>query len=570
MATRGLDCQRAEGHTGRLQRAATARCRRLEQGLAVLQMSVVPPPGSGLRWTHRTPPDRLRVRSVSGTSGSPPPLLLLVRMAWRFRQELLPVWAGLAFLITSSMTHALARNWWAVALVLGAAATAVWRWRAGGQRERAYAIAVGSAATLWFTAAWWVSPWHTSLIVFLLLGMLAAGIPRWWRHRHPPDKVSPPVGPVDGRAIMRDLRQLAQEWPARSATAELDGSNIEHSEADEHGYGLTLALRPGQTVADVVTRMSRLESALKAAPGAVHVAPDPDRADRCRVRVVSNDPLATAVPWRVPSGLSMADPLRLGMFSSGSPVEVALLGEHMLVAGAAGRGKSGMMNVVTAELAARSDVVLWGIDCRDGLELAPWQLVLDRWAVSVEEGTALLRAANRVVDARARLLAAHRERRWRPAPEEPALVILVDELSDLTGEAIGLFERLVRRGRPVGIGVVVATHQAPAAGLLGDLRPHVTIRVCLGLVDSGDVDRILGPGRWGRGWCAERLRLPGSFLIVVPGMHEIPRPARAFWLSEEVVARAAARFGTHRPTLDAASAAAAGQLPAASRLVVDG
>lgn len=512
------------------------------------------------------------MRSVSGVSGSPPPpLSLLPTMAWRYRQELVPVWAGLAFLITSSITHALARNWWAVALLLGAAATAAWRWRAGRQRERAYAIAVGSAATLWFTAAWWVSPWHTSLIVFLLLGMLAAGIPRW-RHHHPPDKASLPVGPVDGRAIMRDLRLLAQEWPARSATAELDGSSIEHSEADEHGYGMTLALRPGQTVADVVTRMSRLESALKAAPGAVHVAPDPDRADRCRVRVLRNDPLAAAVPWRVPSGQRMADPLRLGVFSCGSPVEVALLGEHMLVAGAAGRGKSGMMNVVAAELAARSDVVLWGIDCRDGLELAPWQLVLDRWAVSADEGTALLRAANRVVDARARLLAAHRDRRWRPAPEEPALVLLVDELSELTGEAIGLCERLVRRGRPVGVGLVLAMHQAPVTGLVGglDLRTHVAIRVCLGLVDSRDVDRILGPGRWGGGWCAERLRLPGSFLIVVPGMHEIPRPARAFWLSEEDVARAAARFGTHRPTLDAASAAAAGQLPAPSRLVVEG
>src|SRR5262249_24696814 len=156
--------------------------------------------------------------------------------------------------------HALARNWWAVALPLGAAATAAWRWRTGGQREQAYAIAVGSAGTLWFTAAWWVSPWHTSLIIFLVLGMLAARIPRW-RHPHPArHHVSPKVGPVDGRAIMRDLRQLAQEWPARSATAELHGSNIEHSEADEHGYGLTLALRPGQTVVDVVTRMSRLES----------------------------------------------------------------------------------------------------------------------------------------------------------------------------------------------------------------------------------------------------------------------------------------------------------------------
>ena len=499
-----------------------------------------------------------------------PPQSQLARMVWRHRRELMPVWAGLAALFSATLTHAVARNAWPVALALGAAGTAAWRWRAGQNQKRAqaYAVAVGATATLWFTAAWWASPWHTSLIVILVLGVVAMGVPRWRRRGHPRDALA--VVP-SGRPAVRNLRELAEEWPARSAAAELVGSSIQHSEADDHGYTLTLALRPGQTIADVVGNLSRLESALKAPPGAVHVAPDPDRADRCLIRVVHNDPLATAVRWRVPSGQSIADPIHLGAFSGGGPVEVGLFGEHMLVAGAVGRGKTGMLNVVTAELAARRDVVLWGIDCRDGLELAPWQVVLDRWAVSADEGTALLRAANRIVDARARLLAAHRERRWRPGPEEPALVVMVDELSELSSDAITLCERLARRGRPLGIGLVGATHHVSAAGILGglDLRTQVAIRVCLGLAESRDVDRVLGPGRWGGGWCAERLRLPGSFLIVVPGTHETPRPARAFWLSEEDVGQVASRFGTYRPTLDAASASAAGELPVPSRLVVE-
>src|SRR5262249_4253562 len=110
--------------------------------------------------------------------------------------------------------------------------------------------------------------------------------------------------------------------------------------------------------------------------------------------------------------------------------------------------------------------------------------------------------------------------------------------------------------------------QAVWRGLLGgaDMWRQLAVRVCVGLVDSRDVDRILGPGRWAGGWCADRLRLPGSFLIHVPGVHETPCPARAFWLSEEEVARTAARFSTDRPTLDPASAAAAGRLPASSRM----
>lgn len=506
-------------------------------------------------------------------TGSPqPPLSLAASRVWRYRRELLPVWVGLALLITASIAHASARNGWALALPLGAGTTAAWRWRAGQRRDQVYAIAVGSASTLWFTAAWSVSPWHTSLIVILLVGVVAATIP-WWQGRdRSPGPASGAPGPANGRAMSQDLRQLKQDWPARAAAAELVGSSIHHSEADQHGYKLTLALRPGQTVADVVTRLHRLESALQAPPGGLHVAQDPERADRCEVRVVWNDPLATTVPWHVPSGQSIADPVRLGLFSGGGPVEVSMLGEHMLAAGTARCGKSGVLNVVTAELAARSDIVLWGIDCREGLELAPWQQVLDRWAVSPDEGTSLLQAANRIVDARARLLATRGERTWRPAPEEPALVVVVDELSELSSEAMGLCERLVRRGRPLRVGLVATTHQPAAAALLSglDLRTQLAIRICLGLHESRDVDRVLGPGRWSAGWCADRLQLPGSFLIHVPGVYEIPRPARAFWLSEDEVGRTADRFSTDRPALDPASAAAAGQLPASSRLVVDG
>ena len=560
---------------------------RLEHGIEVLQTAVFQAAGGRIGWSHRTRSLPQRMLDRGGVTASRrPPLSPLASMAWRYRRQLLPVWAALALLITTSIAHAAARNGWPAALLVGAATTAVWCWRAGRRQEQAYALAVGAAATLWFSAAWAVSPWHTSLIVVLLVGVLAAAITRWRNGHQPPDTVpgragpatgpatgpanGPATGPANGRAITRDLRQLAQEWPARAAAAELVGSSIHHSEADEYGYALTLALRPGQTVADVVTRMPRLESVLKAPPGGVSVAPDPDRADRCRVRVVWNDPLATTVPWHVPSGQSISDPIRLGVFSSGGPVDVPMLGEHMLLAGAARCGKSGVLNVVTAELAARSDIVLWGVDCRHGLELAPWQLVLDRWATSADESTSLLEAANRVVDARSRLLASHGERRWRPAPEEPALAVLVDELSELGSEAIVLCERLARRGRPVGIGLVAATHQASAATVLSglDLRTQVAVRVCLGLDEARDVDRILGAGRWAGGWCAERLRLPGSFLIYVPGLHETPRPARAFWLSEEEVARTAARFGADRPRLDPASAAAASQLRAPSRRVL--
>jgi S-DNA-T family DNA segregation ATPase FtsK/SpoIIIE len=486
-------------------------------------------------------------------------------MAWRHRWELLPVWTGLALLVTVAAAHAYAAAAWPVALPLGAAGTTLLRWRADRGLERNFVVALGSAATLWTAAAWWASPWHTSQLVFLLLGVVTASVPWWWRQRQR-EGAAPDVARPAGRpAIQRELRRLTQDWPARSAASDLVGSRIHHVQTDDHGYALTLALRPGQTVADVVANIGRLESALETRPGALHVAADGNRADRCHVRVVYDDPLAMPRPWVEPSGRSIVEPVSLGTFSGGGRVDVSLLGEHMLIGGATRRGSSGLANVITAELAAREDVVLWGIDCTGGLELACWRPVLDRLAASPGEWTETLRAAGRVLDARARLLGARRQRRWRPSPREPVLVLLVDELAELAGDARALFERLARLGRALGIALIAVTQRPAAAVGSPDAHAQLTTRVCLGVTDAGDVDTILGPGRLGTGWRAERLVLPGSFLILAPGRHETPRPARAFWLSEDSAAEVATRFGHDRPSLDPASAAAADQPAAGGR-----
>ena len=489
----------------------------------------------------------------------PTPASRVAAMAWRHRRELLPVWTGLALLVAAASAHVYAPGAWPAAVPLGAVGTAVLRRRTDRGLLRNFVVALGGATTLWAAAAWWASPWHSSQLVFLLLGVVVAGVPWWLRKRRRDDMALEAVRPAGRPAIQRDVRRLTQDWPARSAASDLDGSRIHHVQADDHGYALTLALRPGQTVADVVANIGRLESALETRPGALHVAADGSRADRCHVRVVYDDPLARSRLWMGPSGKSIADPLGVGVFSGGGRVDLSLLGEHLLIAGATRRGSSALANVVTAELAAREDVVLWGIDCTSGVELACWRPVLDRLAASPAERTEALHAAARVLEARARLLGARRQRRWTPSPAEPVLVLLVDELAELAGDSRAVFERLARLGRALGIALVALTQRPAAAFGSLDAHAQLTTRVCLGVADARDVDMVLGPGRLGTGWRAERLELPGSFLILAPGRHETPRPARAFWLSDDVVAEVAGRFSQQRPALDAVSAAAAAQ-----------
>ena len=72
---------------------------------------------------------------------------------------------------------------------------------------------------------------------------------------------------------------------------------------------------------------------------------------------------------------SVTKPVEIGL-SEGRPVSVLLLRRNVLIGGIMGSGKSGVLNVIIANLAGCRNVVLWGIDLKGGMELQPWAGVL--------------------------------------------------------------------------------------------------------------------------------------------------------------------------------------------------
>jgi DNA segregation ATPase FtsK/SpoIIIE, S-DNA-T family len=488
------------------------------------------------------------------------PTVVMFRLGWRYRRELGPFYVVAGLAIVAGLGNDYAPAWWPVALPLGAVVTAaLWRWRADRQVERVYLLAVGGAATLWTMAAWWASLGHDWLVLTALAGAVAAGIPHWWHYRW---RGNVKIRRGVPRRARRELRRIVKNWPELSEYMELAGSRIQQAEADEVGFTFTLALRAGLTAGDVTSKLPRVESALETRTGAARLISVPSKANRAVLRIVNNDPLTTPIPWPGTSATSIDEPIMLGRFEDGDLVAIRLVGEHVLTAGTTGRGKSGVLNAFMAELSSRTDVVLWGIDMKRGLELAPWRPVLDRLATTEDAAHELLIAANRVLDARADLLAARHERKWQPTPTEPALVIAVDELAELDADAMALLERLARLGRAEGI-ILVGVTQRPSADVLGglDARTQMTARIALGVVEPRDGELILGAGRLGAGWRPDRLAGPGYFLVLVPGQYEQPRPARAYWLTDAAVEAAAGRHGAERPGLDPASADAAEKPP---------
>ncbi|MDI6102117.1 FtsK/SpoIIIE domain-containing protein [Actinoplanes sp. NEAU-A12] len=501
------------------------------------------------RWNRRNPQPLLVVPDE--------PLTLVVlaaigRTLFRYRSEVAPVFLALVLVVVGSVLHHSRPGAWpVVTLVTVLAATVAvrgWPWGLTRSAERGYATTTTTLTGGWLAAATALGPTRSPLPTLLILAVVALGVP-WWAHRR-------------RRARVR-VDRVINAWPNLAEQIGLAGSRIMSAVVDTWGWRARIKLRPGQSVADVIARVLAIESALGTRPGAVRVERDPAHAGRCTMRVLAADPHTGAIPWPGPTSRSLADPIELGVFEDATPVRIALLRRHALIGGTTDSGKSGVLNVVLGNLAACTDVVLWGIDLKGGMELRPWAPCLARLATTPDEATELLADAVAVLDARAHASGQDNTRVWKPTPAAPALVIVIDEyaeLADTAPDAVGHAESIARRGRAVAVDLLAAT-QRPTQKAMGGgaLRSQMSIRVCLRVRERRDVDLILDKGMLAAGWHAHTLDAPGKFYVLADG-HNQPRRARAYLVTDDLVRQTAARYADQRPDLDPLSRAAIGSV----------
>jgi len=286
----------------------------------------------------------------------------------------------------------------------------------------------------------------------------------------------------------------------------------------------------------------------------VRVYPTPDDlANRCEIRVLNMDPHAGSIQWPGPSVTSITQPIDLGLFEDASLCGVLFARLHGILGGTTGSGKSGGLNVLMGNLVACRDVVIWGIDLKRGMELGPWESCIDRLATTPEEAISLLQDAVAVLETRAALLAAAGKRGWPVSPAMPALVILIDEYAELAEKAPNAMshtDSIARLGRAVAVTLIAATQRPTQKAMgAGAVRSQMDLRICFRVREPRDVDLILGQGMLKTGWDAHNLNAPGKFLVSAPG-HERPKRARAYLLTDEVVAYTAAHYSGIRPVLD--------------------
>jgi S-DNA-T family DNA segregation ATPase FtsK/SpoIIIE len=376
----------------------------------------------------------------------------------------------------------------------------------------------------------------------LIFGGAVLSVP-WWTHQR-------------RRAKVRVERKL-EAWPTIAQAVGLPGSQVMSAVVDLWGWRARVRLARGQTIADVLARIPALESALGTFRGSVRVYPtEDDLANRCELRVLEIDPHADAIPWPGPSVSSVTEPVELGPFEDASPCRVLFLRRNALVGGVTGSGKSGGLNVLMGNLSACRDVVIWGIDLKRGIELGPWADCIDWLATTPTQARALLRDAVAILEARAAQLAAEGRRTWEPSPEQPALVIIIDEYAELADdapEAIADADSVARLGRAVAVNMIAAT-QRPTQKAMGHgaVRSQMDIRVSYRVRERKDVDLIMGQGMLAAGWHAHALDAPGKLLVSAPEQRT-PRRARAYLLTDQAVTDTAGRHAALRPALDEVS-----------------
>jgi S-DNA-T family DNA segregation ATPase FtsK/SpoIIIE len=403
--------------------------------------------------------------------------------------------------------------------------------------ERGYAATVIATVGGWLAAAIAIGPIVHPLPMVALIATIILAVP-WWFHRR-------------RRAKVRVERKISG-WPDISDNIGLPGSHIASVVVDAWGWTARVILRKGTTVAHAIAKIPDIESGLELRPGSVRVFPDGKHANRLVMRVVETEPLSVPIPWPGPVTRSVTQLAEIGISEDGQPVRVLLLRRNVLIGGIAGSGKSGVLNVIIAILAACRDVRLWGVDLKGGMELGPWEPVFERIATTPEEANELFRDAVTELNNRAASMAATGKRTWEPTPENPALIIITDEHAELPEESHECADSVARRGRAVAVNLMAAT-QRPTQAAMGRntaVRSQMDVRICLRVREPRDADLILGQGSLNSGWHAHKLTQPGEFLISDPE-HGSPERNRAYLITDERRDAHAARYARPRPVLAA-------------------
>jgi S-DNA-T family DNA segregation ATPase FtsK/SpoIIIE len=265
-------------------------------------------------------------------------------------------------------------------------------------------------------------------------------------------------------------------------------------------------------------------------------------------------------------GLSIFDPVFLGLDETGVPIDVELTYRNLLIGGEPGGGKSVLLNNIVGHAALCPDVRLVLIDGKR-VELGQWAEVADVFVGNaVKDGLTVLEQLQAEMDARYDWLVSQGRRKIVRSDGIPFLLCVVDELAYFTATVgtkqtqdryINLFRDLVARGRAAGMIMVLATQRPSADIVPTSLRDICAYRCAFRCTTDASSDIILGTGWAKQGYNATDIppdnNARGIGWILAEG--GIPRRFKAAYLTDSDIRRLVARAKIIRGLSDQGGAA---------------
>ncbi|MDI6098189.1 FtsK/SpoIIIE domain-containing protein [Actinoplanes sp. NEAU-A12] len=257
----------------------------------------------------------------------------------------------------------------------------------------------------------------------------------------------------------------------------------------------------------------------------------------------ARDPLGTS---RVPvaPGLSMFDPMFIGIDEFGEHVMLDVVYRNLLIAGEPGGGKSGLINLAasTAALADNTRMVL--LDAKF-VELGPYRDIADAFIGNdIEAAISVLKRLLTVATNRYQWILSQRRRKVSRDDNLSVILTIIDELamfSTVLGtkaqqeEFEGLLRGLVSLGRACGMPVVAATQRTSWDIIPASLRDLFGYRCAFRCTTHGSSDVILGQGWADLGYSATDIdpdNRGAAWLLAEGG---IPRRIKAAYLTDEQI-----------------------------------
>lgn len=273
--------------------------------------------------------------------------------------------------------------------------------------------------------------------------------------------------------------------------------------------------------------------------------------------LLRGDPLTRTVAPLAVTGVPDFTALPIGVQEDGALYLLRLFGTQVLIVGATGSGKGSVIWSLVRALAGGVGtglVQLWGLDPKGGMELGIGRPMFTRFACrDFAEMAAMLEQAATVAQDRAARLAGE-TRQHEPTLAEPLIVLIIDELANLTAyltdrhlkdrikAALGI---VLSQGRAVGVHVVAAI-QDPRKEVL-PARGLFPTRIGLRLSEPAEVDMVLGDGMRDRGALCDRIpqSTPGVGYVVLEG-DPTPMRVRFTFCDDDAIRDMARTYGRLR------------------------